>query len=157
MWHWEICLVVVWSWQQQSHFTTCILHVEHHCRITAGLFIGAGCQNNTSVSARLHACTLPSQDSDSPHGEDIQLVRKLPSNNNNNITHLHYTHFKNTRTHARTHAGRQAGRTRTPSGALHKLPEQQTVHKRLSHLPPTPSADPWTHLSLSASVCRRYR
>lgn len=52
-----MCLVVVvCSWQQQSHFTTCILHAEHHCRITAGLFIGAGCQNNTSVSACLPAC-----------------------------------------------------------------------------------------------------
>ncbi len=95
-----------WSWQQQSHFTTCSLHVEHHCRITAGLFIGAGCQNNTSVSACLpaclpaclsvckHTCMLPSQDGESLHGKDIQLVWKLPSNNN---THTHKD------THTRTH------------------------------------------------------
>lgn len=28
----------------------------HHCRITAGLFIGAGCQNNTSMSSCLPVC-----------------------------------------------------------------------------------------------------
>lgn len=68
-------LLVRWSWM--------------YSKITALLFIGAGGQNNTLVSACrhvcLHTCMLLSHDCKWLYENDIQLAWMLPSNN----THTH--------------------------------------------------------------------
>lgn len=72
-------LLVRWSWM--------------YSKITALLFIGAGGQNNTLVSACrhvcLHTCMLLSHDCKWLHENNIQLAWMLPSNNTHTRTDTH--------------------------------------------------------------------
>lgn len=63
-------------------------HAEYHYRITARLFIGAGCQNNTSVSAclhaSLHACFRVKTATDCMEGT-FGWSKSSPSNNQTHV------------------------------------------------------------------------